>query len=174
MEPESPSGANSGGGLNPVRMLCQCLGRRGGRAASTSQASAGGADHGDPRRQVAESLFARQLQLVREAREAFGEQALQRAIEQSKRAYLLSELPRELYCAERHGCVVTECELCLEEYAEKDELVRLPCMHIFHASCASPWLLQAGTCPVCLTELDQASATMGAETTQDSSRSSAD
>jgi E3 ubiquitin-protein ligase RNF115/126 len=109
--------------------------------------------------------------MVREAREAFSERALQDAIDQSRRAYLLSELPREPYSRERHGNVATECELCLEEYAEKDELVRLPCMHIFHAACASPWLLKSGTCPVCLTELDQ-TGTVGAETTQDSSGSS--
>lgn len=73
---------------------------------------------------------------------------LQTAMEQSKRQHLVSSLPREKYCAQQHKDL-TECELCLVDYEEGDELLRLPCMHIFHRSCVDPWLLKAATCPVC-------------------------
>lgn len=44
------------------------------------------------------------------------------------------------------------CAICLSEYAEGDEMVRvLPaCGHFFHADCRIDWWLrQRGTCPVC-------------------------
>merc|ERR1719440_2481330 len=77
-----------------------------------------------------------------------GEKALQQAIIQSQRAHLASNLPREKYNPTQHRDII-ECELCLEEYNEGDELMRLPCMHAFHANCVSPWLQKAGNCPVC-------------------------
>lgn len=87
--------------------------------------------------------------------DALNERVLQEAIEQSKKAHLLSGLPREKYNRERHGNLV-ECELCLEDYMAGDELMRLPCMHFFHSHCVSPWLQRAYTCPVCQTDANQA------------------
>lgn len=80
---------------------------------------------------------------------------LQEVIEASKRAHLLAELPRERYHQERHKSLV-ECELCLMEYEVGDELLRLPCMHLFHAACVAPWLQKMYTCPVCQTDICQA------------------
>jgi len=84
-----------------------------------------------------------------------GERALQEAIEQSKKAHLMSELPRESFHPERHKGLV-ECELCLMEYETGDELMRLPCLHLFHSNCVSPWLHKSYTCPVCQTDVCQA------------------
>jgi hypothetical protein len=89
--------------------------------------------------------------------EVFGEKALQEAIVQSQRAHLANNLPREKYNAQQHRDIV-ECELCLEEYTAGDELMRLPCMHAFHAGCVSPWLQKAGSCPVCQIDACQAIA----------------
>mmetsp|Transcript_31813 Transcript_31813/g.73843 ORF Transcript_31813/g.73843 Transcript_31813/m.73843 type:complete len:187 (-) Transcript_31813:85-645(-) len=80
---------------------------------------------------------------------------LQEALEQSKRAHLLMCLPREEYHSKHHG-QVTECELCLGEYAEGDELLRLPCMHFFHCRCVLPWLQKADRCPICQTSISEA------------------
>jgi len=80
---------------------------------------------------------------------------LQEVLEQSKRAHLLAELPREKYHQDRHKSLV-ECELCLMEYEVGDELLRLPCMHLFHCACVSPWLRKTYTCPVCQTNICQA------------------
>eukprot|EP00429_Kryptoperidinium_foliaceum_P008722 CAMPEP_0176025436 /NCGR_PEP_ID=MMETSP0120_2-20121206/12443_1 /TAXON_ID=160619 /ORGANISM="Kryptoperidinium foliaceum, Strain CCMP 1326" /LENGTH=191 /DNA_ID=CAMNT_0017358619 /DNA_START=53 /DNA_END=628 /DNA_ORIENTATION=- len=87
--------------------------------------------------------------------EGLNEQALQEAIESSKKQHLLGELPREKFERERH-LDLAECELCLEEYKEEDELLRLPCMHLFHSKCVVPWLQKSYSCPVCNTDASQA------------------
>jgi len=83
-----------------------------------------------------------------------GDRSLQEVIDQSKRAHLLGELPREKFNPEQHKDL-NECELCLEEYAAGDELLRLPCMHLFHCTCVTPWLQKSYTCPVCQTDISQ-------------------
>ena len=44
-----------------------------------------------------------------------------------------------------------ECTVCLEEKAEGDRLVALPCLHTFHAKCIAEWFVKANvdTCPLC-------------------------
>jgi len=43
-----------------------------------------------------------------------------------------------------------ECQICLEELAEGDELRTLPCGHFFHTACVDVWLRQkSGSCPTC-------------------------
>ncbi|CAM9751121.1 unnamed protein product [Chrysoparadoxa australica] len=42
------------------------------------------------------------------------------------------------------------CSVCLEEYAEGDVIIELPCEHGFHPTCISPWLVERQrTCPLC-------------------------
>lgn len=77
-----------------------------------------------------------------------GDRGLQEALQRGRRRQLLEEFPRERYCPARHKHL-TECELCLEDYKEGDELMRLPCLHLFHAHCVKPWLQKSYTCPVC-------------------------
>eukprot|EP00929_Paragymnodinium_shiwhaense_P000385 TRINITY_DN100635_c0_g1_i1.p1 TRINITY_DN100635_c0_g1~~TRINITY_DN100635_c0_g1_i1.p1 ORF type:complete len:491 (-),score=111.70 TRINITY_DN100635_c0_g1_i1:276-1748(-) len=76
------------------------------------------------------------------------DRGLQEVLEQSRRMHLLDELPREKFCPERHS-ELTECELCLMDYEQGDELMRLPCLHLFHNHCVKPWLQKSYTCPVC-------------------------
>nr|CAH8841614.1 unnamed protein product [Trichobilharzia regenti] len=42
-----------------------------------------------------------------------------------------------------------ECEICLNEYQNKDRLRHLPCGHAFHTKCIDIWLKQSTTCPKC-------------------------
>lgn len=45
----------------------------------------------------------------------------------------------------------TMCSVCLDEF-EEDEVVRqlVPCKHLFHTECITPWLTQrSGNCPLC-------------------------
>ena len=46
-----------------------------------------------------------------------------------------------------------ECPMCLEQLKQGDEVVKLPCGHVFRSSCIEKWLLytsfQQRTCPVC-------------------------
>lgn len=87
---------------------------------------------------------------------AFGnDEDLQEVLIQSRKAHLLNELPREKYRHDRHGDL-TECELCLQDYVDGDELMRLPCLHLFHNSCVGPWLKKSYTCPVCQINVCQA------------------
>lgn len=47
-----------------------------------------------------------------------------------------------------------ECCICLEDNKLDEKVVRLPCAHIFHASCIVDWLSNHScTCPVCRYEL---------------------
>mmetsp|Transcript_13751 Transcript_13751/g.31409 ORF Transcript_13751/g.31409 Transcript_13751/m.31409 type:complete len:114 (-) Transcript_13751:158-499(-) len=87
--------------------------------------------------------------------ESLNERALQEALEASRKQHLMGELPREKYERAHHADLV-ECELCLEDYEEGDELLRMPCMHLFHSKCVGPWLQKSYSCPVCNTDASQA------------------
>ena len=42
------------------------------------------------------------------------------------------------------------CAVCLEDYIDGDELLRMPnCSHVFHAACLEDWLTDNSTCPCC-------------------------
>ena len=44
------------------------------------------------------------------------------------------------------------CSVCLDSYAEGDQLSLLPCAHRFHTKCIQPWVRQSGRralCPLC-------------------------
>ncbi|KAF7255351.1 hypothetical protein EG68_07657 [Paragonimus skrjabini miyazakii] len=42
-----------------------------------------------------------------------------------------------------------ECEVCLTEYRNNDQLRHLPCGHAFHSKCVDVWFTQSSTCPKC-------------------------
>lgn len=87
--------------------------------------------------------------LDQQARTAAAEEKIiQEVMEKSKLAHLLEGLPREKYDSSRH-IDYKECDLCMEDYRDGDELVRLPCMHLFHGHCVLPWLRKSCTCPAC-------------------------
>lgn len=49
---------------------------------------------------------------------------------------------------------VRSCSICLEDFAEGEQVTSLPCFHQFHSLCVQPWLRQQGrnsTCPECKT-----------------------
>mmetsp|Transcript_4060 Transcript_4060/g.9474 ORF Transcript_4060/g.9474 Transcript_4060/m.9474 type:complete len:242 (+) Transcript_4060:65-790(+) len=51
------------------------------------------------------------------------------------------------------------CSICLSEYDSDDAVTRLPCDHVFHASCIYRWLSQhKKACPLCNRELPSSSA----------------
>jgi hypothetical protein len=48
------------------------------------------------------------------------------------------------------GEIAEQCAICLlDEGAEKEETVRLPCSHAFHSRCILPWFYRMSTCPTC-------------------------
>ncbi|WVQ82327.1 hypothetical protein IAT38_004455 [Cryptococcus sp. DSM 104549] len=42
-----------------------------------------------------------------------------------------------------------DCPVCKDDYEVGQEVMKVPCGHIFHPDCLQPWLRQNGTCPVC-------------------------
>jgi hypothetical protein len=51
-----------------------------------------------------------------------------------------------------------ECTICIDEVRVGDEVLVLPCKHWFHEECASLWLKQHNSCPVCRATIDGAAA----------------
>ncbi|NXJ99681.1 PJA2 ligase, partial [Corythaixoides concolor] len=41
------------------------------------------------------------------------------------------------------------CTICWSEYTEDEIITELPCHHLFHRDCATLWLQESGTCPIC-------------------------
>mmetsp|Transcript_8216 Transcript_8216/g.17841 ORF Transcript_8216/g.17841 Transcript_8216/m.17841 type:complete len:344 (-) Transcript_8216:1889-2920(-) len=46
------------------------------------------------------------------------------------------------------------CSICLEEYGDGDDVMRLPCNHIFHRSCIEEWAAGHTRCPLCNFDLE--------------------
>lgn len=46
------------------------------------------------------------------------------------------------------------CSICLGEYEDEEELVKLPCKHIFHDECISSWCANHVRCPLCNFDLE--------------------
>jgi E3 ubiquitin-protein ligase RNF115/126 len=42
-----------------------------------------------------------------------------------------------------------ECAVCKVEYTEGEEVILLPCDHLFHSECIKTWLRMHNTCPIC-------------------------
>ncbi|KAL7422499.1 hypothetical protein Q5752_003147 [Cryptotrichosporon argae] len=42
-----------------------------------------------------------------------------------------------------------DCPVCKDDFGVGDEVMRIPCSHIFHPECLQPWLKVNGSCPVC-------------------------
>ena len=50
------------------------------------------------------------------------------------------------------------CSICLGEYEEGEELVKLPCSHIYHDECIRSWTQHHIRCPLCNYDLETAGA----------------
>ena len=46
-----------------------------------------------------------------------------------------------------------KCCICLEDYKNDDEVLTLPCIHIFHSNCIKSWAERQNNCPICKYEL---------------------
>ncbi len=49
--------------------------------------------------------------------------------------------------------VLSECSVCKDEFEDREELVLMPCKHLFHGACLVPWLKMHNSCPTCRYEL---------------------
>ncbi|XP_056425193.1 RING finger protein 11-like [Hyla sarda] len=44
---------------------------------------------------------------------------------------------------------LTSCLVCLEEFINGEQVIYLPCTHIYHRGCLRPWLRSKPRCPMC-------------------------
>lgn len=60
-----------------------------------------------------------------------------------------------------------ECSVCLCEIKQGDEIMQLPCHHLFHALCLNKWLVSYGqfTCPFCRASLSPPSSSSSSTST---------
>ena len=49
------------------------------------------------------------------------------------------------------------CVICLEDFKEGDDIIILPCIHVFHKTCITDWLQSHNDCPICKFELTRSS-----------------
>jgi len=42
-----------------------------------------------------------------------------------------------------------QCAICLADFALKEVVNTLPCGHVYHSDCLSPWLTKSRCCPMC-------------------------
>jgi len=67
---------------------------------------------------------------------------------------IIDNLKRDVLL-EESDTLEKDCAICKEQFSIKTEdpdelmVVTLPCQHIFHEPCITPWLKSSGTCPVC-------------------------
>ena len=47
------------------------------------------------------------------------------------------------------SCTARECSICLEEFCNGSEVMRMPCSHIYHKDCIVKWLETSHLCPLC-------------------------
>ncbi|OQR97236.1 hypothetical protein ACHHYP_12318 [Achlya hypogyna] len=64
--------------------------------------------------------------------------------------FLSSLEAKPWYDVDAEGCWHSECAICLESFARSaEEVVELPCNHVFHKGCLMPWLAKHDECPLC-------------------------
>ncbi|KAG6470907.1 E3 ubiquitin-protein ligase ATL6-like [Zingiber officinale] len=90
-----------------------------------------------------------------------GRESLSRGLGLSPEA--MEKLPIVSYAEAKGGSLPMDCAVCLSEFVDDAELVRLlpRCGHLFHEDCITAWLASHVTCPVCRDNLAQ----LPAETT---------
>ena len=45
------------------------------------------------------------------------------------------------------------CSICLEDFAEGDKIIYLPCFHYYHSVCIEKWTKSSNKCPLCNIEI---------------------
>ena len=53
---------------------------------------------------------------------------------------------------DQESCV-PECTICLNEFTDKETIIRLPCFHCYHLSCIQSWFQINRSCPTCRLEV---------------------
>lgn len=82
-----------------------------------------------------------------------GEEARVSSRPRSTRRFLIAGVglpPGDATLADGGGAYSdNSCSVCLDEYAEGDQLLQLTCGHMFHRPCIDLWLMEHRVCPCC-------------------------
>ena len=52
------------------------------------------------------------------------------------------------------------CSLCLLDFELSEGVTMLPCSHIFHKDCVTPWVEKSCSCPICRSEISDVAPSM--------------
>lgn len=63
----------------------------------------------------------------------------------------LQKLPRKQYTQIRN--LDDPCVICQVDFEPSDDVIELPCRHVYHPDCIHPWLRAKKTCPHCSREV---------------------
>jgi len=50
---------------------------------------------------------------------------------------------------------IQQCSICLENFSENNNVISLPCEHIFHLDCIERWGQSHNSCPLCRNAIEQ-------------------
>jgi len=85
----------------------------------------------------------------------------------------ISALPKKLLDLKELGAEgKAECSVCMDDVFVGTEVVVLPCSHWFHEACATAWLSEHNTCPICRKGITPDSASPSSSGGRRSSRNS--
>ena len=45
------------------------------------------------------------------------------------------------------------CPICIEQFKNKEQIVQLPCKHIYHPNCIKKWFSESPLCPICKVDI---------------------
>jgi len=67
----------------------------------------------------------------------------------------LNDLPTEVFEPDNEEDEEEMCSVCITEYEQGDQVMRLPCGHRFHQDCIISWLRIKRICPLCRNDIRQ-------------------
>jgi hypothetical protein len=72
---------------------------------------------------------------------------------------VLSKIPKIQFSTLSAPASYSSCSICLGEYTDTDEVMKLPCSHFFHSPCITEWACVSQLCPICRTNITSETAT---------------